>query len=405
MYRDNNQYISTLDFVDLEELDNNYEKKKNSEKIQLPEIFFVNQNYTEKFHNFYVYKRTDKKNKTLEKDISKGTKFFVLTKIISNYIKNNIINMEISEKFGIIIIEDCLLNIFTLDIYSLKIIHFFNFNKITKTSNNKILSIKISQNCGDFVICTPTKIALFSINSIFLALEDLTDEIKNNSTGKITCCEIKNIKITESDLFIFTGHSNGQITIWRIITNKNEDENFTDSKEKNEIKNDDDNLKSKSNKTTKTFEKNVEFIDAYKYSLDVNYFRTIQKDKKKINLKIFLDKMEILKTKENSIKFIKISEDLTTLFAINSENYIFSFSYEDYIESIKKKTKSSQNCPICASNIGNSRIFCQICNKKLCPKCERIYRIIPESTLKTKKVICNDCNQIIASTNKMLYDF
>ena len=208
------------------------------------------------------------------------------------------------------------------------------------------MSIKISQNCGDFVICTHTKIALFSINSIFLALEDLTDEIKNNSTGKITCCEIKNIKITESDLFIFTGHSNGQITIWRIITNKNEDENFTDSKEKNEIKNDDDNLKSKSNKTTKTFEKNVEFVDAYKYSLDVNYFRTIQKDKKKINLKIFLDKMEILKTKENSIKFIKISEDLTTLFAINSENYIFSFSYEDYIESIKKKNKIFTKLPI-----------------------------------------------------------
>ncbi len=32
MYRDNNQYISTLDFVDLEELDNNYEKKKKQRK-------------------------------------------------------------------------------------------------------------------------------------------------------------------------------------------------------------------------------------------------------------------------------------------------------------------------------------------------------------------------------------
>ena len=418
MYRDNNQYVSTLDFVDLEELDNNYENgpKKISEKIQLPEIYFVNQNYTEKFHNYYVYKRNDKKSKTLEKDISKGTKFFVLTKInVSNYLQNRIVNMEISEKFGIIIIEDSLLNIFTLDIYSLKIIHFFNFNKITKSTDNKILAIKISQDFGDFVICTPTKIALFSINSVFLAIEDLSEEIKNNVTGKITCFEIKNIKITQSDLFIFTGHSNGQITIWRINTNKNDEENFTDSKdEKNEKKNENENkekknsedyLKSKSNKTEKTYEKNVEFIDAYKYSLDLNYYRNIQKENKKIYFKMFLDKMEILKTKKKSIKFIKISEDLTTLFVINCENFIFCFSYEDYIESIKKKTKSSQNCPICGTNIGNSRIFCQICNKKLCPKCDRIYRIIPESTLKTKKIICSDCNQIIASTNKMLYDF
>jgi hypothetical protein len=41
-------------------------------------------------------KRNDKNKKTLEKDISKGTKFFVLSKIISNYLKNNIINLEIS---------------------------------------------------------------------------------------------------------------------------------------------------------------------------------------------------------------------------------------------------------------------------------------------------------------------
>jgi hypothetical protein len=362
MYRDNNQYISTLDFIDLEELDNNYENtKKISEKVQLPEIYFVNQNYTEKFHNHFVYKRNDKKNnKILEKDISKGTKFYVLTKInVHNFLKNRIVNIEISEKFGIIIVEDCELNIFTLDIFSLKIIHFFNFNKITKTNNNQILSIKISQDYGDFVICTPTKIALFNINSIFLALEDISNEIKNNLTGKITCCEIKNIKITESDLFIFTGHNNGQITIWRIFTNKDDNEMQTESTEiknldvnsKNNVekKNSNENVNLKLNKsksvkstqTEKTNEKNeeIEFIDNYKYSLDLNYFRNKQKENKKLNSKIFLDKMEILKTKEKSIKFLKISEDLTTLFAINEENILFTFSYENYIESIKKKKK------------------------------------------------------------------
>ena len=101
---------------------------------------------------------------------------------------------------------------------------------------------------------------------------------------------------------------------------------------------------------------------------------------------------------------MKLTEDLSGLIVVNSEMNLFCLSYEENFENTKKKTKQSKTCPQCSAPVGNSKICCVLCTKKLCSYC-KIEQKIPECSLKNPKPICEDCLKMISSSNKMLYDF
>ena len=115
-----------------------------------------------------------------------------------------------------------------------------------------------------------------------------------------------------------------------------------------------------------------------------------------------------IKCSINPIKFIKITEDLTEIICTDSNNQIIYLSYKEFFNN-KNKTKDKnknnlKECPMCKSAISSSKILCYLCGKKLCSKC-KIEEIIAEYSFKTKKAICEDCLQLMNSTNKFLYDF
>ena len=105
----------------------------------------------------------------------------------------------------------------------------------------------------------------------------------------------------------------------------------------------------------------------------------------------------------NALKYIKMKEDLTELICIDNTNQIIYLSYKEFFNKNKDK-KNLKECPMCKSAISSSNILCYLCGKKLCSKC-KIEEIIPEYSLKNKKAICEDCLQLINSSNKLLYDF
>ena len=106
----------------------------------------------------------------------------------------------------------------------------------------------------------------------------------------------------------------------------------------------------------------------------------------------------------SSIKMMKFTEDLSGLFVLNEAMSLLYLGYDENIELNKKKTKQMKICPQCSTPVGNSKICCVLCNKKLCSYC-KIEQKIPECSLKNPKPICEDCLKMISSSNKMLYDF
>ena len=108
----------------------------------------------------------------------------------------------------------------------------------------------------------------------------------------------------------------------------------------------------------------------------------------------------------NPIRFIKLTEDLTEIICIDNKNKIIYLNYEKYFVNRKenKHKKNLKTCPMCNSAISSSKILCHLCGKKLCGNC-KIEKILPEYSFKNPKAICEDCLQIINSTNKMLYDY
>jgi hypothetical protein len=241
--------------------------------------------------------------------------------------------------------------------------------------------IKFSNICpytGDFIIASSRNVALMNINGVFLTQ-------MNNLHSKIKSCFINAIPMTESDLFLFTGHKDGHLIISKLINkinNTNNDNNSVDVK--NNISN------------------NVQaYYEAYNED-EINYRKYLNNN----NLSLVFDMVIKVKCSQNPLKFIKLTEDLTEIICIDNTNKLIYLTYDKYFINRRenKHKKNLKICPTCKSPISSSKILCHMCGKKLCSTC-KIEKILPEYTFKTPKAICEDCLQLINSTNKMLYDF
>ena len=105
-----------------------------------------------------------------------------------------------------------------------------------------------------------------------------------------------------------------------------------------------------------------------------------------------------IKCSENSLKYIKLSQDLSELICIDIKNNLINLNYNDFFLS-KKKFKDKKNiiyCNKCKNPISSFKILCQICGKKLCSNC-KIETIIPEISLRHQKPICDECFQLYIS--------
>ena len=237
--------------------------------------------------------------------------------------------------------------------------------------------IKFSSICpytGDFIVSSSKNVVLMNINGLFLSQ-------MNNVHSKINSCCISVIPMTESDLFLFTGHKDGSLIVSKLLNNFGNMETDNDKNNEKII----DEL----------------YHDAYNNKA-INYRKYL--DKK--NLSLIFDIVIKIKCSEHPIRFIKLTEDLTEIICIDNKNKIIYLNYEKYFINRKenKHKKNLKTCPMCKAAISSSKILCHLCGKKLCSNC-KIEKILPEYSFKNPKAICEDCLQIINSTNKMLYDF
>ena len=120
------------------------------------------------------------------------------------------------------------------------------------------------------------------------------------------------------------------------------------------------------------------------------------------NLSIIFETKKIIKCSEYPIKYIKLSQDLSTLLCIDSKNNIIKLNYEEFF----KDNKSNKDCKNCDKSEGilTFKTICSICGKKLCPNC-KIEKIISECSLKTPKPICSECFESMTQNNQNIYDF
>ena len=325
---------------------------------------------------YYAHSMNSSELKSLLKSNSssdnqnKQTSYYVIFLInSSSRILNEIYLLDICDSFNFMLVVDKMNNLYIYDFNSFDLLRYV---KISSMFSNQIKFSSICPYTGDFILSSSRNVALFNINGVFLS-QMYSEESKINS------CFITLIPMKESDIFLFTGHKNGFLLVSKLVTN-----NF--------------NIKenSKDNKT--------KISDAYHEAfntIDNNYEKYLDNN----NLSLIFDTVIKIKCTDNPIRYIKLTEDLTEVICIDNTNKLIYLTYEDFFDVRKKnKKKVLKNCPMCQSPISSSKTLCHICGKKLCSNC-KIERIVPEYSLKNPKAICEDCLQLINSSNKMLYDF
>ena len=365
-------------------IDSFLNKTSNNFNQHFPSIYFLynlsndTEKFTDKFFahctssqdlklfsaNYSKKKQQPNNNNNNEKNIYL---FLINT---SKSITSKIRIIEICECFSLLIVITSNNHIFIYDFNSFtlqKVIYFNNY--INNKFNYKIEFISINKYTGDFIVGTQYHLILFNINGVLLARLDLQKYSNENNQRikKINHCIIRSIKTTESDIYIFTAHNDGNVLIWKISNNN-------------------------------AFNHKVNY---YKMNYDYKYKNSINKFDADCNSKF--DYVMQIKCTNKSIELIKLTEDLTKMICVTDDKSIIYLSYEEYLEK-KKKKKQMKTCPNCLSSIGSSQIVCHLCHKKLCSKC-KIEEKIPEYSLKNKIPICQDCKGLIMSTNKLLYDF
>ena len=269
------------------------------------------------------------------------------------------------------LIVDKMNKVYLYDFFSFKLLKYID---ISNMFTNQIKFSSICPYTGDFIISSSKNVVLMNINGLFLSQ-------MNNIHSKINSCCISVIPMTESDLFLFTGHKDGSLIISKLLNNFNNNEND-------------------SNKN------NRKIIDELYHEAYNNKVKDYRKYLHRNNLSLVFDIVIKIKCSENPIRFIKLTEDLTEIICIDHKNKIIYLNYEKYFINRKenKHKKNLKTCPMCNTAISTSKILCHLCGKKLCANC-KIEKILPEYSFKSPKAICEDCLQIINSTNKMLYDF
>ena len=269
------------------------------------------------------------------------------------------------------LIVDKMNKIYLYDFISFKLLKYID---ISNMFTNQIKFSSICPYTGDFIVSSSKNVVLMNINGLFLSQ-------MNNIPSKINSCCISVIPMTESDLFLFTGHKDGSLIVSKLVNNCG-NIGINDSNKSGTIIND-------------------LYHEAYN-NIKTDYRKYLNNN----NLSLIFDIFIKIKCSENPIRFIKLTEDLTEIICIDNKNKIIYLNYEKYFVNRKenKHKKNLKNCPMCKAAISSSKIVCHLCGKKLCGNC-KIEKILPEYSFKNPKAICEDCLQIINSTNKMLYDF
>ena len=351
-------------------------------------IFQMNINCYDKIPGYYIHSINESEKKDLSKTKSENNlanlkkKYFIFLVNSSSRIISNIDRIDICESFSFMIVTDKMNRVYLYDFNSFNIIKYIDYSKIF---NLKIKHISICPYTGDFVVATKRDVILMNINGVFLSQ-------MSNVKNKINSCFISLIPSTQSDIYLFTGHENGDLIISKLKTNNSNSSNINSS-----LNNTEEKLKKEKEERIQCI-RNA-YINSYN-SKDRNYKQYIN------NLPLIFDTVIKIKCSQYPLKFIKITEDLTKIISIDNNNQIIYLSYSEFFNN-KSKNKDKKNlkeCPMCKSSISSSKILCYLCRKKLCGKC-KIEEIIPEYSFKTKKAICEDCLQLMNSTNKLLYDF
>ena len=352
---------------------------KNNKFIQYNSITSkINQNANNKegIEGYYYHSKNNselkhliKKNQNKSENSQKGYVIFLIN--ASYQILTEVYLIDICDSYSFMIVVDKKNKIYLYDFFSFKLLKYIDISNIF---TNQIKFSSICPYTGDFIVSSSKNVVLMNINGLFLSQ-------MNNIHSKINSCCISVIPMTESDLFLFTGHKDGTLIVSKLINNCG-------------------NVEANNNKN------NEKIIDELYHEAYNNKATNYRKYLDKNNLSLVFDFVIKIKCSENPIRFIKLTEDLTEIICIDNKNKIIYLNYEKYFINRKenKHKKNLKTCPMCNAAISSSKIVCHLCGKKLCANC-KIEKILPEYSFKNPKAICEDCLQIINSTNKMLYDF
>ena len=107
------------------------------------------------------------------------------------------------------IIVDKLNKVYLYDFNSFNLLKYIDFSIIF---NSKIKSVNICPYTGEFIVATKRNIVLLNINGVILAH-------MNYIKSKINSCFISLIPNTQNDIYLFTGHSDGNLIIFKLKTN------------------------------------------------------------------------------------------------------------------------------------------------------------------------------------------
>ena len=369
----------------------NIKNKKFLQYNSIPSNIFPDYaNSYNRIEDYYIYSMNHNEIKNLYKSINENIisnelkkKYIIFLINTSSRIISDIYRIDICESFSFMIVTDKLNKVYLYEFNSFSLIKYIDYSTIF---NLPIKYISICPYTGDFIVATKKDIALMNINGVFLSQ-------MSNVKSKINSCFITLIPTTQSDIYLFTAHEDGNLIISKLKTNYAEVEEITpkSSFRKKERMNEEKRRRIKSVK------------NAYLYSYtnkDNNFKKYLDRN----NLPLIFDTVIKIKCSQEPLKFIKLTEDLTEIICIDKYNQLIYLNYSDYFNNKNKDKKNIKECSICKSPINISKVLCHLCGKKLCPKC-KIDAIIPEYSLKNKNAICEDCIQLMNSTNKMLYDF
>ena len=325
----------------------------------------------------------------------------------SSRILTEISLIEICEPYSLMIVIDKFNNVYIYDFNTFDLIKYLDCSIYF---THKIKYISIDPYTGDFILATYYRVILMSINGVFITQ-------MNNIKSKINYCFLTSIYNSSSDLYLFSAHENGSLLISKLINNLNGiifnmNKCSIDAPNQNKLLNS-MNINALNNKYDPIRIKNISEVyhNAYETSSNSNNINK-DKDKYKIylendnNFALIFDTPIEIKCSEYAIKYIKLSQDLSSLICINSKNHLIYLNYEEFFFA-KKKNKDKKNliyCDKCKSIISSLKTLCQVCGKKLCPNC-KTEKIIAEYSLKNPKPICDECIQLIDKNNQNLYDF
>jgi len=273
------------------------EENSKGKEILIPTVKLL---YDESKDYFIHYNIT---GVNLSKSNNKTTSLYTLELIKnSKLINHSIVLMELCEIFSLLVVVDKYNNIYLFN-NNLDLMREIHFNDILKVSN-KIISIQIDILTGDFVAITDFVVVLFNVNGVIIATLNLNDNV--NIESKITCGIVKSIRNTQSDIYLFTGHFDGNVIMWRVIPNSTEKLNL---------------MKKFSHILSFDSEEyyNKNFIDSYRLAYNRDYYRHNIDMNFEFTFK-FDNPTEFHQTRKSSpVSLIKFTEDNSTMITVHDD--------------------------------------------------------------------------------------